>query len=365
MWGWTWGQTLWVSVPGEASVPLAGVARGRAVNSRLDGRQAVDFPRASPGWSAALFHFAQRSSGRRQTSRMIRNRPKPHATHFRLTEDSWKLIAEAYRNGATARELAAKWKVSPTTIYRYACRDGFTKKHHSDAIARANARKWAEEEAAGYAALGMTEEYNEARRLAGLAPVDPPPPPPAPDADPPAMRRRALEDMSRAMASGRIAEAERLGRLVGTLDRIGGGGGGGPSGSDDDEDSFENGAPGFIEPGLPYDHPRMKAWRRFAKAQGREQDLKAEEAAERLWPLIRQVATAMLGDACHGPALFSRAVLKWRKENLGPEVAQRDYESLQRSGAARHYYDEDGAIREGWDLFSYRWAKDLDLQEQT
>ena len=70
------------------------------------------------------------------------------ATHFRLKPETWAIIAEEYKNGATAKDIGAKWKVAPSSVYRYACRDGFTKKSMGDARARAHARMVEEEEAA-------------------------------------------------------------------------------------------------------------------------------------------------------------------------------------------------------------------------
>lgn len=70
---------------------------------------------------------------------MSKSHPDAPPTWFRLSEASWAEIAAEYRNGATAGELARKWKVSPTSIYRHACKDGWTKKASSDAVARAHA----------------------------------------------------------------------------------------------------------------------------------------------------------------------------------------------------------------------------------
>lgn len=75
---------------------------------------------------------------------MSKSHPDAPPTWFRLSEASWAEIAAEYRNGATAKELAHKWKVSPTTIYRRACADGFTKKADSDAVARAHAEAHAQ-----------------------------------------------------------------------------------------------------------------------------------------------------------------------------------------------------------------------------
>lgn len=60
--------------------------------------------------------------------------------HYRLSEETWTEIVEAYRDGATARELAVKWKVPPGSVYHHACRDGWSKTKNGDERARAHAR---------------------------------------------------------------------------------------------------------------------------------------------------------------------------------------------------------------------------------
>lgn len=264
---------------------------------------------------------------------MIKNRPNAHATHFRLSPESWQLILEAYRDGATAKELAAKWKVAPGTIYRYVRERGFTKKHTSDAIARAHAQKVADEEASELASHAA-------------------PPGPPPDSDPAALRKQAMTDMARAMAAGRTAEAERLGRLILTLDKMSGGAGSG----DDDPDytEFERNGVSFIDPAEPDDSPRRKAWRAFAKDMTRKSILKSEDYASKLMPLIEKVAEGMLGDRSSGPAVFSRAVFRWRAKTFGPELARSDFEYMRAGRWDKGIFNDDGSIIEGWDFISRR-----------
>lgn len=264
---------------------------------------------------------------------MSRAVPEAPATHFRLSPDSWARIAEAYRNGASARELAVKWKVSPSTIYRYACRDGFTKKRDSDAVARAHAQMIAEEEAADLA-----------RRGEAIGP--------APDSDPATLRKRAMTDMARAMAGGRTTEAERLGRLILTLDKMSGETGGG--GDDPDYTAFERNGVSFIDPAEPHDSPRRKAWRAFAKEMTRKEILSGEDYASKLMPFIEKVAVGMLGDRSSAPAVFSRAVFRWRAATFGPELARSDFENMRAGGWDGGIFNEDGSIIEGWDLISRR-----------
>lgn len=61
-------------------------------------------------------------------------------SHYRLSPETWAEIVEAYRDGATARELAVKWKVAPGSVYYHACKDGWSKKKNGDDRARAHAK---------------------------------------------------------------------------------------------------------------------------------------------------------------------------------------------------------------------------------
>lgn len=62
--------------------------------------------------------------------------PQAPATYYRLTPEIWAEIGEAYKRGATARKLAQRWKVSPSSIYRHARLGGWTKRDNAEAIAR-------------------------------------------------------------------------------------------------------------------------------------------------------------------------------------------------------------------------------------
>jgi hypothetical protein len=128
-------------------------------------------------------------------------------TWFRLSEASWAEIGEAYRNGATARELAALWKVSPSSIYRHACRAGWTKKGSADAVARAHATARRVEADAGLPV--------RARRADGVAASGPPP-----SSDPAEMKAAALARLASAIHDGRDHEALRLSALIQRLDRL-------------------------------------------------------------------------------------------------------------------------------------------------
>lgn len=62
--------------------------------------------------------------------------PEAPATYYRLTPDIWAEIGEAYKRGATARTLAQRWKVSPSSIYRHAGAQGWTKRDNAELMAR-------------------------------------------------------------------------------------------------------------------------------------------------------------------------------------------------------------------------------------
>ena len=135
------------------------------------------------------------------------------ATHYRLSAETWAIIAEEYKNGATAKDLGAKWKVAPSSVYRYACRDGFTKKSMGDARARAHARMVEEEEAA---ARSLNPVGSRA-----LKALFSPPPVDDPDAsDPAALARQATLASGRAMRGRLWAEAKALAGLAESYARL-------------------------------------------------------------------------------------------------------------------------------------------------
>ena len=135
------------------------------------------------------------------------------ATHFRLKPETWAIIAEAYKNGATAKDLAAKWKVAPSSVYRYACRDGLTKKAMGDARARAHARMVEDEEAA----VGALNPVGTRaiKTLFAPAPLD------DPDAgDAACLARTALLASGRAMKGRLWTEARALAALAESYRRM-------------------------------------------------------------------------------------------------------------------------------------------------
>ena len=103
---------------------------------------------------------------------MTRRAEEAPATHYRLEPETWAMAVEDYADGATAKEVGAKWKMAPSSVYRQAAAMGRGKRSVGDARARAHARMVEEEEAA-HRALQPTGS----RALKGLfspAPVDDP-----------------------------------------------------------------------------------------------------------------------------------------------------------------------------------------------
>ncbi|MGE5501402.1 MAG: hypothetical protein ACM3W4_05705 [Ignavibacteriales bacterium] len=240
---------------------------------------------------------------------MTRAHPDAPATWYRLSEESWAEIREAYRNGATARELAARWRVSPGSIYRHACAGGWSKKASADALARAHAAQIAAEEAADEAALTR----------AAPEPVD---------ATPSAMRARAMRELSGALAAGRYREAQVLARLVRSLGEL--------ASEADGEQETEH-----VAPPLGGERNERAQMDYLAKKL-------AELKAEAMWPQIKLFAEQMLADRTYPPAILSRAFLRWRAEHLGPAQAEADRQAVVGTHYYDRLYDAEGQVRQGW-----------------
>ena len=140
---------------------------------------------------------------------MTRKIEEAQPTWFRLSEDSWNEIREAYRNGATAKELAVRWKVSPSSIYRHAWQGGWSKKRSADADARAHASAIADEERA-----------DQTRPDAPSLFAPPGEGDEATLGDPAALAEQAMAASVRAMRARLFAEAEKLARLSETYGRM-------------------------------------------------------------------------------------------------------------------------------------------------
>lgn len=222
---------------------------------------------------------------------MSRSRPDTPPTWFRLSDASWAEIAAEYQNGATAAELARKWKVSPTSVYRHACKDGWTKKAGSDAVARAHAE-------------AETVANSPAPRPNAMGVVDDTPPSTAP-AD---LRAAAMARLAAAIKDGRDHEALRLTTLADRLARLtapeppSAAASAGALPSDFDSERAKILMTGFVD------------WRPTRAAVEHETDL--------MFRSIYLVALAMLLKPESVPALFARRVMRFRRDYLGEDDAE-------------------------------------------
>jgi xanthine/CO dehydrogenase XdhC/CoxF family maturation factor len=139
-------------------------------------------------------------------------------TWYRLSEESWAEIRRDYQNGATARELGARWRVSATSIYRHACAGGWTKRRSADALARAGAQAVAAEEQADLEAAQPAPRGRLGRgAIADLLPERVHPDWPE---DALQLVDVATVGSGRALRLGRIDEAQALARLAETYGKL-------------------------------------------------------------------------------------------------------------------------------------------------
>ncbi|MDP1912007.1 MAG: hypothetical protein Q8K49_01635 [Brevundimonas sp.] len=122
-------------------------------------------------------------------------------------------VVEAYRSGATARELAVKWKVSPGSVYYQAGRAGWSKKRNGDQLAREHAK--AIEAAEAVRAEPARREQRALKNLFAPAPTDDPE-----AADPAALARAATLASGRAMKGRLWNEARALAALAESYARL-------------------------------------------------------------------------------------------------------------------------------------------------
>lgn len=152
---------------------------------------------------------------RTETDTVPPRRPRPPVVpgHYHLSKESWAEVIEAYRNGATARELAVKWKISVGSVYYQAGRAGFGKKTNGDDRARAHAR--AVEAAEAVRAEPPRAEQRALKSLFAPAKAD------DPDAgDPAALAKLATLASGRAMTGRLWAEARALAGLAESYARL-------------------------------------------------------------------------------------------------------------------------------------------------
>lgn len=260
---------------------------------------------------------------------MSKSYPDARPTWFRLSEDSWAQIADAYKNGATAGELSAKWKISARTIYRYASLYGWTKKAHGDAVAREHAAAIeAEAEASRRAALGGAgpppgelwltgdeDDDNVAPSAFGAtfgdkAAFDPafaaamraaaPPPPPL-STDPSDLKAATLARLAAAIREGRDQEALRLTTLVERLSKL--------------SAPEETGRQAF---GEDYDPERARLML-TGFVDWRPTRAHVEHETECMFRSVFLIALAMLVKPEAVPGLFKRRVYRFRRDYLGED----------------------------------------------
>lgn len=260
---------------------------------------------------------------------MSKSHPDARPTWFRLSEASWAQVAEEYRNGATAAELGAKWKVSPTSIYRHACKNGWTKKAHGDAVAREHAAAFeAQAEAARRAALGGAgplpgelwltgDEDADAEALDAFDPAfaaasgrgaSAPPPPPPLSSDPSDLKAATLARLAAAIQSGRDQEALRLATLADRLTRL-------ASADAEGLGSFPGDASDGDE---PYDAERARLLM-TGFVDWRPSRAQVEHETAYMFRSIYLIALAMLVKPDSVPGLFKRRVRRFRRDYLGED----------------------------------------------
>ena len=133
------------------------------------------------------------------------------AAHYRLSKDTWAIILNEYREGATAPALAAKWRVSLHALRKKITLCKATKRDWGDQEAIAQAQTREAEEAAAWAASPAIL----ASRLFEDDPDE------AEDAgDPAALARQATLASGRAMRGRLWAEAKALAGLAESYRRL-------------------------------------------------------------------------------------------------------------------------------------------------
>ena len=190
---------------------------------------------------------------------MTRRNPErpPGPSYYRLPEASWTMIRDEYLSGWTAKAIAEKWRVSPTSVYRHASDGGWNKYARGQAFHDQIVAEAAAAEGPGEEWTSLKDPLPPSMRRgpqplpgmgpmrrpaweppAGYGPMPPhlvppvqrPAPGPEDEADSPSAAQaaeRAVAAAARAVVAGRYEEAERLGRLAATLQKLAAGAAGG------------------------------------------------------------------------------------------------------------------------------------------
>ncbi len=131
--------------------------------------------------------------------------------HYRLSTETWLIVLAEYREGATVRELALKWRVSAHALRKRITEHGATKRDWGDAQARAQAEARA---AAIEAARHDTPEARAARLFDDIERE------PEAAGDPAALARLAAMASGRAMRGRLWPEAKALTGLAESYQRM-------------------------------------------------------------------------------------------------------------------------------------------------
>lgn len=137
--------------------------------------------------------------------------PSDRPAHYRLSTATWELILKEYREGATARELALKWRVSQHAVRKRITLHESTKRDWGDsqAISQAVARE---------AELAQARANSPEARAARLFTTDPDED--AAAGDPAELARAAVLASGRAMRGQLWTEARTLAGLAEVYTRL-------------------------------------------------------------------------------------------------------------------------------------------------
>ncbi|MFT4913745.1 MAG: hypothetical protein ACI9YM_002346 [Brevundimonas sp.] len=137
--------------------------------------------------------------------------PSDRPAHYRLSTATWELILKEYREGATARELALKWRVSQHAVRKRITQHESTKRDWGDrqAIAQAVARE---------AELAQARANRPEAKAARLFATDPDED--AAAGDPAELARAAVLASGRAMRGQLWTEARTLAGLAEVYTRL-------------------------------------------------------------------------------------------------------------------------------------------------
>jgi hypothetical protein len=137
--------------------------------------------------------------------------PSDRPAHYRLSTATWELILKEYREGATARELALKWRVSQHAVRKRITQHESTKRDWGDsqAIAQAVARE---------AELAQARANSPEAKAARLFAADPDEDVAA--GDPGELARAAVLASGRAMRGQLWTEARTLAGLAEVYTRL-------------------------------------------------------------------------------------------------------------------------------------------------